>query len=84
MSKTIRHRTEYKTRTNKYLSNRYSGYDHFKIKPYGLHGHGYRYQKWFKPWGSYWGEDLVSLINKGGYRNQLKRELKNIIMKFDA
>ena len=84
MSKTIRHKTEYKTKTTKYKSNRYSGWDHFKLRPYGLHGHDYQFQKWYKSWGSYLGEDVVSLINKKAYRRQLKNELKNIITEIDA
>ena len=84
MSKTIRHKTEYKTRTTKYKSNRYSGWDHFKLRPYGLHGHDYHFQKWYKSCGSYLGEDVVSLINKKAYRRQLKNELKNIITEIDA
>lgn len=80
MSNTFRHKTTYKTKTNKYKSNRYSGYDHFKMKPYGLHGYDYIFQRWYMPKCTYLGEDTVSLINKGGYRKQLKKELINIIM----
>jgi hypothetical protein len=83
MSKTIRHKTAYKTKTTRYKSNRYSGYDHFKMKPYGLQGYDYIFQRWFMPY-SYLGEDTVSLINKGGYRKQQKQNLKNIIMETDA
>ena len=79
MSKSIRHKTVYKTKTNKYKSNRYSGYDHFKMKPYVIHSHEYIFQKWFYDNRSYLGEDIVSLVNKKKYRRQLKKELKNII-----
>ena len=84
MSRTLRHTTKYKTRTTRYKSNRYSGHDHFKMKPYGLHSYDYIFQRWYMPQCTYLGEDSVSLINKGGYRKQLKNELKNIIMGIDA
>ena len=80
MSHTIRHKTNYKTRTSKYRSNRYSGYDHFKLSPYGIHDYDYSFQRWCNKRGEwYLGEDVISLINKKGYRQNLKRELKNII-----
>ena len=79
MSKSIRHKTVYKTKTNKYKSNRYSGYDHFKMKPYGIHSHDYIFQKWFYDNRSYLGEDIVSLVNKKGYRQKLKKELYDSI-----
>ena len=44
MSRTIKHKTNYKTRTSKYRSNRYSGDDHFKLRPYGTHNSDYIFQ----------------------------------------
>ena len=83
MSKSIRHKTAYKSKTNKYKSNRYSGYDHFKMKPYGIHSYDYIFQKWFYDDRSYLGEDIVSLVNKKKYRRQLKTELKNELLKIN-
>ena len=79
MSRTIKHKTTYKTKTSKYKSNRYSGYDHYKMSPYGLCSYDYIFQKWYLKDRIYLGEDAVSLINKKGYRQKLKKELKNII-----
>lgn len=76
MSKTIKHKTVYKTRTSKYKSNRYSGWDHYKMTPYGICSYDYIFRKLYFKDRTYLGEDAISLINKKGYRQNLKKELK--------
>lgn len=82
MSRTTRFKTSYKTRTTKYRSNRYVGCNHFRTRPYGRIGWDYSYQRWYNPRnGWFLSEDLITIVNKGGYRQKLKKELKNIIDK---
>jgi len=66
-------------KTNKYKSNRFSGWSNFKLKPFGLAGYNYYWQKFRNKDGSInenQTEDCCSEINKTGFRMKLKRELK--------
>lgn len=82
MSRTVKHITSYNTRTNKFKSNRYSGYANYKMKPFGLHHYRYSFQKWNFNNRSYLGEDVVSVINKSAYRRQLKNEIKRMLIDY--
>ena len=80
MSRTHKHNTHYKTRTTKYRSNRYVGWDHFRTKPYGRIGWDYSYQRWWNPRnGWFLSEDLITIVNKKGYRMKLKREINELL-----
>jgi hypothetical protein len=82
MSRTNKFRTSYKTRTTKYRSNRLIGWNHFRTRPYGRIGWDYSYQRWYdEDRGWHLSEDLITIVNKKGYRQKLKKELKNIIDK---
>ena len=71
-------------KTNKYKSNRFYGFNNFKLKPYGIQGWTYTYMRFRDKNGNkeeYLREDCISEINKTAYRMKLKNELKNIIEK---
>ena len=81
MGKTFK--KEYHQRTNEYKSNRFSGWEHFRTRPFGLKHWDYGYQSMrdklgnLRPGGAH--EDCLSTINKTSYRMELKKELKHEI-----
>lgn len=80
MGKTFK--KEYHQRTGKYKSNRFSGWHHFRTKPYGLSNWDYGWQHMRDKMGNeenHRSEDCLSSIKKTSYRMELKRELKREI-----
>ena len=71
MSRT--NRKYYKGFRSKYVSGRFSGYDGYKMKPYGLKGWNYY---WRKDRDGRMSEDAYSEMDKTSYRMRLKNELK--------
>ena len=82
MSRT--HKKEYHQRTDKFSSNRFSGYEHFRIKPFGLKGWEWGWQSMrdklgkLRPGGPH--EDVLSTINKSSQRMKQKNELKKEVI----
>lgn len=81
MSRTTK--KEYHQRTNKFSSNRFSGYEHFRIKPFGLKGWVWGWQLMRDKLGNLRlggpHEDVLSTINKSSQRMKDKIELKKEI-----
>ena len=81
------YKQEYHQKTNKYGSNRFSGYDHFRIKPFGLKGCGWGYQTMrdnlgnIRQGGPH--EDSLSSISNTSRRMKDKIELKKEIENLD-
>ena len=73
------HKQEYHQRTDKFKSNRFSGWDHFKTIPFGLKGWDWFYQHQRDKFGNiseHEREDCLSTINKSSQRMKEKNELK--------
>ena len=73
---------EFHKKTDKFKSNRYSGWDHFKIIPFGLKGWDWFYQRQRDKFGNiseHEREDVLSTINKSSKRMKDKLELKKEI-----
>lgn len=74
---------QFHQRTNKFKSNRFSGWEHFKMRPFGLKHWEYGWQSMrdklgnLRPGGAH--EDCLSTIRKSSYRMRLKNELKKEI-----
>lgn len=81
------HKQEYHQKTDKYKSNRFSGYDHFRIKPFGLKGWDWGFQTMrdnlgnIRPGGPH--EDALSSVNNTSRRMKDKVELKKEIENLD-
>lgn len=76
------HKQEYHQKTDKYKSNRFSGYDHFRIKPFGLKGFDWFFKIMRDKLGNICDrphEDVLSTVNNTSRRMKDKIELKKEI-----
>lgn len=80
------HKQEYHQKTDKYKSNRFSGHDHFRIKPFGLKGFDWFFKIMRDKLGNICDrprEDVLSTVNNTSRRMKDKIELKKEIENLD-